>query len=167
MLKALWAIKCNANSFQNVALFVSKVRLAFQHLCVGDIYDEEYAYDWLWQNLKDFAGIKNFVDKIISARDDPQKAYRRTWNYLWGATNEVLSHKNIDANDENYVKSFIADISPGGIDGMSADLQDPSKRPWDKGKGKGRGDKSKSNPKGGSGKGERFERRFPAFANNW
>ncbi len=109
-LKALWAIKCNANSFQNVAFFVSKVRLAFQHLCVGDIYDEEYAYDWLWQNLKDFAGIKKFVDKIISARDDPRKAYRRTWNYLGGVTKEVLSHKKIDANDENYVKSFIADM---------------------------------------------------------
>jgi len=79
-LKALWSIKCQAHSFQGVATFISKVRLAFQHLCVGDIYDEEYAYDWLWQNLKDFAGIKKYVDKIISARDLPDKAYRRTWN---------------------------------------------------------------------------------------
>ena len=120
-LKALWSIKCNSNSFQGVATFVAKVRLAFQHLCVGDIYDEEYAYDWLWQNLKDFAGIKNFVDKIISSRDLPDKQYRRTWNHLWEVTNEVLSLKIIDASDENYVMTFTADISSGGINGTSAD----------------------------------------------
>ena len=85
----------------------------------------------------------------------PALQYRRTWNYLWGVTNELLAKKNIDANDDNYVKSFIADIQSGGINAMSADLQDPFKIGEGKGDKNGKGKPSTKGPgDGGKGKGD-------------
>ena len=155
-IRALYSITCDGNSTAEVVKFMAKVRFAFQHLVVGDIKDGEYAYHWLWERLRHYGGIKRFVEKIKRARDKPEYAYRRTWNYLWGVTHRHIQDSNIDANDENYVKSFIHNIQTGGMSGEIA--KGKGKGSWDlygdgkgkKGKGKGK-NKGKGKKGGGSG----------------
>ena len=99
----LFNIQLTSYKLADVKQFIERVRFVMSSLQPEELPDKGWMFDWLFEKFREYTQLKSTIEKLKKAR---LSSHRRTWEYLWSASNTHIIQIHVDENYNNMASRF-------------------------------------------------------------